>query len=106
MLNRAWLLGLGLAVAGFACGGGDDPPTSAEPPPGWGVRDEEQLALILFRTYGMPSSQAECVAGVAFAANPSTGTHADGSYDITQALFAAAGDECGVDWSDYDFTHD
>jgi hypothetical protein len=105
MLSRAWLLGLGLAVAGFAACGGGDAQKSGEPPVGWGVNDEEQLALMLFG-YGMPSSQAECVARAAFAANPSTDTHADRSYDITQALFVAAGDECGVDWSDYDFTGD
>jgi hypothetical protein len=42
----------------------------------------------------------------AFAASPSTDVHADGSYDIPRAVLAAAGFDCGIDWSDYDFTTD
>ena len=76
-----------------------------EPPLGFGVRSEAHFSEVLV-AYSMSQSDAECVARHAFAANPSTTNYADGSYDITQSMLAAAGVDCGIDWSDYDFNSD
>ncbi len=106
MRTQTIRLGIGLiaiGAVGSSCSRVDG--NSEEPPLGFGVDDEAQLGVVL-GGYGMSPSQAECVARVAFAANPLTELYADGSYDITQAMLAAGGEDCGVDWSDYDFTTD
>jgi len=82
-----------------------DPDDNRDPPLGFGVPDEAHLVNLL-TAEGIAPTQARCVATVAFAANPSTENYSDGSYDITQAMLATGAEECDVDWSDYNFTHD
>jgi hypothetical protein len=74
-------------------------------PFGFGVENERALRDLLVDV-AMSPGDADCVAREAFATNPSTERYADGSYDIPRVLLVAAGDTCGIDWSDYDFTHD
>lgn len=103
------------AALTFGCAGGDDvrerstaPTPSTTPataPLGFGVDNEAHLTQVLVG-YGMSSTDAECVARHVFASTPSTAVHADGSYDVPQAMLAAAGGYCGIDWLDYDFTSD
>ena len=92
------------AAIALGCSGGNQR-RDTEPPLGFGVRNEAHFSDVLV-SYSVSRSDAECVARHAFAASPSTDVYADGSYDITQSLLAAAGVDCGIDWSDYDFSSD
>ena len=78
---------------------------SDEAPIGFGVRDEDHLAEVL-TNYAVSPDDAECVARIAFVEEPSVPAPGDGSFYVDQTMLAVAGDECGIDWSDYNFTSD
>ena len=91
-----------LSVSVLGCYG----PSPSDPPPlGFGVSSQTLLRDVLVG-YGFTPVDAECVAQQAFSMNPSTSNYADGSYDITQRILRSAGEVCGIEWGDYDFTSD
>jgi hypothetical protein len=98
------LVGTSLGAGVTACSSGRASPASGLPL-GFGVTNETQLSQILVG-YRLSKVDADCVASHVFEAHPSTENYADGSYDVTRKMLLGAGNECDVDWHDYDFSSD